>query len=173
MLSLGNYQVGPDKFRERGYSGFIEYALSEKLAIGLSSMILQSKAGPYFNPTGHKLVRGAHGVTVRSVPVPDHPQLVVMAEVDLLKQSEAKWGYAGFVQGDYEVFQGLHGMLTLEAVNSGVPESGVTLPGAGELRMGYWATANWFLYDHLDLRLDLLLRGEAPTQVLTQLHYYF
>lgn len=172
MISLGNFQISPDKFRERGYSGFLEYIFDSHLAVGASSMIMQSKAGPYFRPVGKKYVRSAHGLTARYAPS-SLSWISVLAEADVLKSTGQKAGYTGFVQVDTEYIQGLHGMLTVETLNAGRPEGGIASPGLGKSLMGYWLTANWFLYDHLNLRVDLVVRDERPTQLYSQLHYYF
>src|SRR5690606_19433962 len=42
MFSLGNFQVSPDDYRERGYSGTFEYLVNPELALGMSSSILAS-----------------------------------------------------------------------------------------------------------------------------------
>ncbi len=171
MAVLGNIQVGPDNYRERGYAGYAEYMLMPKLAVGATSMTLQSKAGPYFNATGQKTVRAAHGVMGRYSPM---SALGLLAELDLLKTTGRGWGYTGFVQADYERWRGLHFLGTLELLDQGEFEKlGLATPGAGELAAGFWLSANWFFWDHLDARLDLVLREEQPTQLYAQLHYYF
>ncbi|HEY3233122.1 MAG TPA: hypothetical protein VGJ84_00305, partial [Polyangiaceae bacterium] len=42
MLILGNYQVRPDRFRERGYSLYIEGRLADDQRIGVSSLITRA-----------------------------------------------------------------------------------------------------------------------------------
>jgi hypothetical protein len=172
MLVLGNYQIGPDDFRERGYAGQAEYLLSDQVAVGLSSMILQSKSGPHFNPIGSKVLRHAHGLTARFSPMTD---LAVLAEVDVLKTSGSGIGFTGFLQGDYEFFQGLHGMLTLEALDQGKSEAAnaVAAKGAGEPTFGAWAGVGWYFLPHFDLRVEGVYRQEAATSIQSQVHYFF
>lgn len=172
MLVLGNFQVGPDDFRERGYSGQAEYLLASDVGIGVSSMILQSRSGPHFNPIGSKVLRHAHGVTARFSPVSD---LAVLAEVDVLKTSGSGIGFTGFLQGDYEFIQGLHGILTLEALDQGKSEAAgaVAGKGAGEPIFGVWGGVGWFFLTHFDLRLEAVYRQESATSIQSQLHYYF
>jgi hypothetical protein len=172
MLVAGNYQISPDTFRERGYSGFFEYLLSERLAVGASSMILQSRSGPYFNPIGEKVLRHAHGVMTRYSPF---TELSILAEADVLKTTGSGMGFTAFVQGDYEFFQGLHGMLTLEALDNGKSDAAdaAAAPGAGEPIIGVWAGANWFFLPHFDVRLEAVYRQESATSIQSQIHYYF
>lgn len=39
MGILGNYQISPDLYRQRGYAGYLEYAPTPRLAIGASSLV--------------------------------------------------------------------------------------------------------------------------------------
>jgi len=63
--------------------------------------------------------RQAHGLFVRSVPLAN---VVIMAEGDWFIShcsGKASWGYAGFVQVDWELVQGVHVMGTGEMMNGG------------------------------------------------------
>lgn len=172
MLVLGNYQVGPDDFRERGYAGQAEYLLSRNFALGVSSMMLQSRSGPHFNPVGSKVLRHAHGVTARYSPM---TELAILAEVDVLKRTGAGIGFTGFLQGDYEFTQGLHGIFTLEALDQGKLDApgSVAAKGAGEAIFGAWAGVAWYFLPHFDLRVEGVYRQESATSIQSQLHYYF
>jgi hypothetical protein len=172
MLVLGNYQVHPDDFRERGYAGQAEYLVSSDLALGVSSMVLQSRSGPHFNPVGTKVLRHAHGLTARVVPTTD---LAVLAEADVLKNSGSGIGFTGFVQGDYEFFQGLHGLFTLEALDQGKSDAAgaIATKGAGEAIFGAWAGVDWFFLPHFDLRVEAVIRQESATSIQSQIHYFF
>jgi hypothetical protein len=170
MLVLGNYQVSPDDFRERGYAGQAEYLLSSRFALGISSMILQSRSGPHFNPVGSKVLRHAHGLTARYSPM---TELAVLAEFDMLKTSGSGIGFTGFAQGDYEFVQGLHGIVTLETLDQGKPDGGVAAKGAGKPIFGAWGGVGWFFLPHFDLRVEGVYRQESATSLQSQLHYYF
>ena len=37
MALLGNYQLNPDQYRERGYAGFVEFKAAEWAGVGVSS----------------------------------------------------------------------------------------------------------------------------------------
>jgi hypothetical protein len=43
MALLGNYQLNPDAYRERGYAGYVEFKVKEKVALGVSSMVTYAK----------------------------------------------------------------------------------------------------------------------------------
>ncbi|MGH7434487.1 MAG: hypothetical protein ACRENE_02350, partial [Polyangiaceae bacterium] len=57
-------------------------------------------------------------------------------------------GFAGFTQVDYEPVQGMHVMLTGEAMNSGMSQE----PISGDL----WFSGVWFFLPHMDLRIDTI-----------------
>ena len=67
MGILGNYQISPDKFRERGYSAYGEYLLDTHTALGVSSLITHAAADRF---TSQPLTRQAHGVTARAFTSP-------------------------------------------------------------------------------------------------------
>ncbi len=144
MAIAGNFQVHPDEFRERGYSGYVEYAPLTTLAVGLSSSTTRATRDIVYGVTDYRF---SNGVFARYAPV---APLVLLAEADSVYQSLTwnghRGGYAGFVQADYEATQGFHVMLTGEAMNGG--QAGE--PPSGDL----WFSAVWFFLPHLDLRLD-------------------
>jgi len=170
MLIAGNFQVAPDQFRERGYSGYLEYAASQRLAFGVSSLVARSSKDRI---SQLPLVRHAHGVFARYNPV---KPLVLLAEADLLAEASegapTGTGFVGMLQADVEVTQGLHLMATGEAWK---PPTGFgTLVGA-------WGSLVWFFLPHFDTRLDLVWQSSprpAPqsaaetTMLLAQLHAF-
>ncbi len=169
MGIIGNLQLRPDDFRERGYSAFVELAPLPNVAFGASSLITRARRDIQYRVTDY---RQAHGVFARYSPV---PSLVLLAEFDVTHQSLTanghRGGYATFAQADWEPRQGLHFMLTGEAMNGG---------SAGEpSSVGAWASAVWFFLPHADLRLDNVVQrlGSATgdTDVysaLLQFHVY-
>lgn len=170
MFVLGNYQVAPDDYRERGFVGFAEYAIEEDLAVGLSTMVLQS-AKSLLTRRQSRTIRHAHGALVRWVPF---DPLVLMGEFDILKTTGAGMGYTGFVTADVEVLRGVHASLTGEVLDAGQPDaSEVALLGAGEMTHATWASLQWFFYTHWDFRLDAVMRKDAGTDVQAQVHFYF
>jgi hypothetical protein len=171
MIILGNYQISPDEFRERGYSFYLEVMAAERATFGVSSLYTLAKRDRL--TLDSNTVRGAHGVFTR-VALLD--PLALLAEVDLLTDSTRKLGYTGFAQLDYEVLQGLHGMFTVEGLDAGYPRAPgdpptKKIPGVGKLGMGYWVSAAWFFLPHLDLRVDGIVRPSEFT-LLTQLHAF-
>jgi hypothetical protein len=144
MGIVGNFQVHPDDYRERGYSLYVEYAPANTIAVGASSQFTRATRDIIYNVTDY---RQAHGVFARVSP---YQQLVLMAEVDWVYQSLTwnghRGGYAGFLQADIEPVQGVHVMVTGESMDSG---------SAGEpSSFGAWLSGVWFFAPHMDVRLD-------------------
>jgi hypothetical protein len=146
MGIAGNFQIRPDDFRERGYSLYVEYAPLTSLALGVSSLFTRATRDIVYGVTDY---RYANGPFLRYSPV---HELVLLAEIDSVYQS-LTWnghrpGFAGFTQLDYEPTQGIHVMLTGEAMNSG--QAGE--PVSGDL----WLSGVWFFLPHMDLRVDAI-----------------
>lgn len=170
MGIAGNFQIGPDAYRERGYAAFAEYAASEKAYFGVSSLITHALADPIsLLPT----TRHAHGLFARVAPT---EKLALLAEADFIAfqspQVLDRLGFAAFVQGDLNLMQGLHVMATLEGMHTGAGEWGPSLGG--------WLSATWYFLPHMELRLDNILRrrstngpgGSLEYQLLVQLHVF-
>lgn len=169
MAIAGNYQVSPDAFRERGYSLYVERAIGNSHAIGVSSLATHAQRDLRQRV---ELTRQAHGLFARTN---FWNPLVLFAEADLLvetpKGREGRTGFAGLFQADYEPIQGVHLVGMGEILNRGAP---------GEANSyGAWASVVWFVLPHVDLRLDLIRRSvpagprrSDSTTVLTQLHFF-
>jgi hypothetical protein len=169
MGILGNFQLRPDDFRQRGYSGFIEYAPLSTLALGASSLFTRATRDVIYGVTDY---RYSNGLFVRYAPV---QQLVLLAEGDSVFQSLTwhghRGGYAGFLQADVEPVQGIHLMATGELMNGGT---------AGESpSYGGWLSAVWFFWSHMDLRVDNVFQvlgspaGDTNVaSILVQYHLY-
>lgn len=170
MVILGNYQINPDEFRERGYSFFLEVLAGQRAAFGVSSLYTLAKRDRLTLESN--TVRGAHGAFTR---IALFDPLALLVEADLLTESTRKLGYTGFAQLDYEIIQGLHGMFTFEALDAGYPRAPgpglVRRPGQGKPGTGQWISAAWFFLPHLDLRVDGIVRPSEFT-LFTQLHAY-
>jgi hypothetical protein len=171
MGILGNYQMGPDKFRERGYSAYAEYMIARTFGLGVSSLVTHAKEDRFV--TGSSNTRQAHGLTARYVPV---KPLTFMLEGDYLLSTQRRPGYVGLLQADLEFAQGLHGILTGEVLDQGklTTEAGIEpAKGAGEPKFGGWVSFNWFFFTHFDMRVDLVIREQDQVTLLSQLHAYF
>ena len=170
MAILGNYQVNPDEYRERGYSFFFEILAGERAAIGVSSLYTYAKRDRLTLETN--VARGAHGASTR---IAIGEPFALLGEMDLLTNSTTDLGYVGFLQGDYEMVQGVHGMLTGEVMDQGFPKNGEALDlektkGQGKPDVGVWISAAWFFLPHLDLRVDAIVRQDFT--LLTQFHAF-
>jgi hypothetical protein len=144
MGILGNFQLRPDAYRERGYSAYLEYAPTNTLAVGVSSQFTRATRDILYNVTDY---RQAHGLFARYSPV---TEVVFLAEGDWVYQSLTwnghRGGYAAFLQADVEPTQGFHLMLTGEAMNGGSAGEPSSFDG--------WLSAVWFLAPHVDVRFD-------------------
>ncbi len=155
MAILGNYQVNPDTFRERGYAGFVEFSAAPWAAVGLSS--LATYAGTDVVSQTPHTIRQVHGAFTR-LSVPGSP-LVFLAEADaLVNTSETTTtnpggthgGMVGMLQADIEPTQGVHFSVTGETWTQGTS----TTLGQSE---SLYLTAFWFFAPHCDLRFDAVL----------------
>ena len=170
MAILGNYQIGPDVYRERGYSGFLEYWPLTTLGVGASSLVTHRELDPvYLKETW----RQTHGVFARWA-TPWEP-LVVLSEADYVlkspKDDDKRKGFVGYLQADLELIQGVHFMTTGEMQNVGVHGT----PMSWEL----WLSQVWFAAPHMDLRLDDIYQSNGSVdgrssalEFLMQAHLY-
>jgi hypothetical protein len=145
MAVLGNFQIRPDEYRERGYSGYVEWLPTSRLALGASSLLTHRRRDDvYYKETW----RHAHGIHARWAT--GFEPLVLLAEADYtLSSSKAEFhrkGFVGHLQADFEAFQGLHLLVTGEAHDVGA----YGLP----FSYGAWLSGVWFLAPHAELRLD-------------------
>ena len=158
MGILGNYQISPDVFRQRGYAGYIEYAPLRTLGVGASSMVVHANLDPLL---GTEVIRQNHGIFARYSP---WWPIVLSAEGDVVFTSQPptqflgainKLNFAGMLQGDLEPIQGVHIMATGELLTQ---PSDTGLPSVGG-----WATAAWFFAPHADVRFDAILQSLPST----------
>ncbi len=184
MGIAGNYQtklvpggeyadLSAGAVREQGYSMFLEGIAGTNFAAGISSKVTYAQLDRV--TFERKSLRQAHGITMRYAPF---HSLSFLGEVDALFRSNANAGYVGFVQADYEPFQGLHFLLTEEFLDEGMPVQAadepapIAEPGVGKPRTGTWVSLDWFFYKQLEFRTDLLLRHGAGPTIMGQLHMY-
>jgi hypothetical protein len=166
---VGNPQVAPDTFRERGYAGFVSWAPEKNVEVGLSS--LWTHAGADIATLAPRN-RQAHGPFVRWSPVDG---VAVLAEADLLRSVDdglGTNGVASLAEVDWEVVNGLH--------LRGIGQHCDTDMGDGETGVATgWFATQWFIVPRVDVRLDAL-RGtlqcapglESQWYALGQLHFY-
>jgi hypothetical protein len=168
MGVLGNFQIHPDKYRDRGYSLYGEYLFEPRAGIGLSSEVLHAEADRF---TGLATTRQAHGLTGRYSPI---VPVALLAEADVLLSNQTTAGYVAMLQADYEFVEGVHAMLTGEVRDVGRSNSNTfTVRGAGEAQLGGWVSLAWFFFTHFDARVDLIAHQDEPLRLLTQIHWYF
>ncbi len=169
MAIAGNYQVRPDAFRERGYSGFVEISPWPRIAFGASSLWTHTAEDLYLRTAD---TRQADGLFARLAP---WRPLVLMLESDLVMLAPSglprMTGIANMAQADLEPIQGVHLITTGESYNDGSP--------GAKTSYGGWFGVNWFLASHVDVRGDVMYRKMAVgpttigvTAVMGQLHVY-
>ena len=173
MGIAGNYQIKPDKYRERGYSGYIEYQTSSTATIGASSLVTFSDTDRATNED-LKTTHQVHGLMARAG---FGEKVALLAEADGIFTSRREAGYVGFVQLDTEAVQGVHVLLTGEMLDQGHPQAtnGVDaprVPGEGKPKVGGWLSVAWFIYSHFDVRFDLIKRTDENLWLLAQAHIY-
>jgi len=173
MGIAGNYQIRPDAYRERGYSGYTELLLREGLAVGASSKLTLAQEDRY-TLTHAKTAWGAHGAFAR---VKLLEPLVLLTEADVLDTGRRKLGYVGNLGLDYEPVQGLHLGATGEVLDQGYADASrqariARSPGDGKPRFGGWGTVDWFALPHVELRIDAIARQSSDVWFLGQVHVY-
>jgi len=170
MIVIGNFQINPDRYRERGLTTSVEYLLTPTLALGGSALVTRAQEDAFTRVDNS--VRYAYGINGRFGV---SPKVSLLGEFDLMKEKGRSRGYTGFLQADYEPLRGLHFMLTGEVLDQGLLESGDAeiLRGAGAARYGSWISIDWFLATHLELRLDGVMRQDDVFHGQAQFHVYF
>jgi hypothetical protein len=177
MGVLGNLQVSPAQYRERGYVGYVERAIGSRFAVGVDSMILHADNDLFLNNSA--AYRQAHGLFVRWSPV---PLLYVSGEgafVYCSTPQASTGGYVGTMQVDLEPITGVHLQGTAEMSN--MPDGPATTTN-DKPAFDYWGTVAWFFASHADLRLDLAYQtlppavtggpGTGTTVAVAGLHLY-
>jgi hypothetical protein len=177
MGIVGNFLLRDPDYREHGYSGYAELALSNHFTLGVSSLVTHADKAlasivtnlapdPFANASDSW--RQAHGLFSRwfvGGPV------VLLAEANLLVQSASgvprDWGGNGFLQADIQPFQGLHFMVSGEALRQ-----------FGQSNYGLWFGVSWFFFTYCEARVDTVFsENGTPTgfepsfSVLAQLNF--
>jgi hypothetical protein len=171
MVIIGNFQVNPDRFRERGLCLSFEYLLGPTFAIGASGLLTRAEDDRLTRERA--AIRYAQGLNTR---LGLSPMLSVLAEADVIKEKGRGFGYVGFVQPDLEPIQGVHLMLTGELLNPGqlqLEDEAAQRAANVTTRFGLWGSIAWYFATHFDLRVDVVARQESPLSLQTQLHVYF
>jgi len=169
MAILGNYQISPDAYRERGYSASAEVLLAPAFTLGASSLITHAAKDIAL---GVANTRQAHGLFARAAP---WTPLVLMAEGDLTVDDPTGGpravGVAPMLQADVEPLHGVHLITTGETWRPGGTLTS-TFYGA-------FGAVDWFVGWHVDLRVDAgwekMAFGNMPvdaTSLLLQFHGY-
>ncbi len=150
MGIVGNFQLRPDDYRERGYSAFAEYTIDRELALGVSSLITYRKLDTStLKPTW----RHTHGAFGRWAT--GWEPLVLQTEWDYVFVSSRdeyhRKGLVSFLQADLEPTKGIHFLATAEANK------------VGSLKRfwgyGAWLSYWWFFTPHADVRLDAIYQS--------------
>lgn len=168
MGIAGNFQLRPDDFRERGYSGYFTYVPSNNVELGVSSLLAATKLDMDAQVPATRM---AHGVFTRIRPV-EHLGLLVEADGLFKQPKDANMavGTAVAAQVDWEATQGLHLRATEEVCT---PDFGSGVVAT------HWGAVDWFLAPRTDLRLDAMYGNlncvtgtNASFMGLAQLHFF-
>lgn len=166
MGIVGNLQINPDAYRDRGVVGFAEYTIAPKYTAGVNGLFVTTQLDPIAGVTQK---RGAAGAFGRASPV---EPLVLSTEWNVLLTAPASQGInagvVGMVQADYQPKKGVHVLGTFELKND--------LNGTSA---GGWLGAWWFFLPHFDVRADAIFQSVAAggqntliTTFLAQAHAY-
>jgi hypothetical protein len=168
-LILGNLNVSPDGYRQRGFSGLVEVPVAERASVGFSALVTRANLS---TSSPSPVLRQVYGAFSRWAPI---EPVVIMVEADVFINSTLGSGViqpngVSWLQVDWEPIQGLHFAPAIETLTPyGVNGTGV----------GTWMTIDWFCLPHTELRLDGLYRYQpTPTSstntfsFLIQLHVY-
>jgi hypothetical protein len=167
MGILGNFQLHPDAYRDRGAVGYLEYTISPRYTAGVSGLFTTALLDVTTGTTRKRGVAGLFGRASPAMPI------VLMAEADMLFDGQAgkslSLGMVGMLQADYEPKQGVHVLGTGE----------LRVDGAG-VSAGGWLGAAWFFLPHADARVDGIFQSVAAaggpstfvTSFLAQLHFF-
>ncbi len=169
MGVLGNFQMHPDMYRSRGAVGYVEFAPLDRLALGVSALALHADRDLDLSSAAW---RQAYALSIRYVPA---RPVVLLGEGDVLVQSASNGrgdtGYAGVLQADWEIVQGVHALVAAELEN--------TAPSSNSTTYVVWGSANWFFAPHTDARVDLTQQSIGAgservdaTAILAQLHLF-
>jgi len=170
MGMLGNLQLRPDRYRERGYSLYVELEALDGFALGASSLATHRELDTV---TLEETWRQVHGVFARWA-TPYEP-LVLLTEWDYdfesSKGSRHKRGLVSYGQVDWEPVQGMHFLATGEMNRIGV--------GQRVGSYGGWLSYAWYCLPHTDVRLDGIWQSlgspaghDSVFTVLLQGHVY-
>ncbi len=170
MLVFGNFQLNPDRFRERGFTGSLAYLLSPTLEVGASALVTRAEEDALTRVQSS--VRYAYGLNARYGL---SSKVSILGEFDLLKEEGRQGGLTGFVQADYEPVRGLHFILTGEVLDQGLfeGEDAVPIRGAGAPRYGSWISVAVFPMTHFELRFDGVMHQDDVFHGQAQFHFYF
>lgn len=152
MAIIGNFQLRPDDYRERGYSGYAEWMATPRLGLGVSSLITHRDRDTV---TLKETWRQTHGAFARWATGWD--PLVVQTEWDYVfvssKDEFHRKGLVSFTQADLEPVKGLHLLATAE----------LSKVGAQKRYWGYgaWFSFWWFFMPHADIRLDTIYQSQG------------
>src|SRR6185369_1555979 len=132
MAIAGNYQVKPDDYRERCYSGYLEVMVAPSTAVGVSSLVTRADRGL---STGVPTLRQAHGASLRWGIL---PQLGLLAEADVILQQRLGSGVleAGAATGEWltvDWFPWSHVELRFDLFIRQQPQSGGSTDSLGAL----------------------------------------
>ncbi len=157
-----------DRYRERGYAAYAEYALRPGLALGVSGLITLANADRLSfeqEKTWHK----AESVFLRARVL---PTLSVQSELTLAQTSRRALGYAAVLQLDYEPLRGLHLSCTGELAGRPAREP-EPLYAENDVLPGAWMTVDWLMSPHFEARFDAIARRETGPQLLARFSTYF
>lgn len=151
LAILGNYQTGPDLYRERGYALFYEHVLHRAVTLGISSLVTHAK-GDLFRSRRKPVTRQAHGLFARARA---SERVVLSGQADLVTRHPSgrddEIGLASLLQADVQIVRGFHVLPAFETQKIRFDRD--------ETSYGAWLSFAAFPYTHTEIRLDLVGRA--------------
>lgn len=151
LAILGNYQTGPDLYRERGYALFYEHVLQRGLTLGASSLVTHAR-GDLFRSRRKPITRQAHGLFARARL---SNSVVLAGQADLVTRHPSgrddEIGAVGMLQADVQIVRGFHVLPAAETQKLRFDKD--------ETSYGAWLSFAAFPYTHTEIRLDLVGRS--------------
>lgn len=144
MGIAGNFQVSPDAYRERGYSGTVAWGPKSTLELGASSKYTHAVTDI---EARMERIRAFHEVHGRWAPL---RALALLSEAGMSYDSTGgvnSVGTFGYLQADLEPVQGFHVKGTAELCDDDLGDD-AAMVGRG------WLALQWFAVTHFDLRAD-------------------
>jgi hypothetical protein len=170
LAEVRDQKSTPDPFRERGYSGFVQYAITPTFEVGVNGRLTVADADRMFLQ--------ALGTTRLTANVFARLRLArafaIAGELGAQDSSRRELGCGAALQLDLTLFDGLRLLGTAGLVKLGANDGGASAASASsDLQPGGWVTLDWLVNQRFETRLDAIKRDDSGTSLLARFTTYF